>query len=193
MSEIVRNTRKSRLISDFSDAVVELVAEGNKSPSKGDIVEKVVSANIIGTSSAIRSLLTDEMANELERYFSDVCKCASTALGNVDYHLVTSLYYKRRKPVPQSEAEARSFVCVFGNGRTGKSAGVRVPDSSDQPDVMFYIATEKSIDVINKALATQMERLNKSVQSPALGLNQGKMLENQLNKPLLQTQAITLN
>lgn len=168
MTEVIRNTRKSRLIADFSEAVVDLVLDGTKAPSKCEIVEKVVASNITGTSSAIRSLLTDEMANELERYFADVCKVAAQAMGDKDYHLVTSAYYKRKRPVPQSYEEARQFVCVFGNGRTGKSAGVRFPDASDQPDAMLLVATEKSIDVINKAIETHQEKMKGAINSPAL-------------------------
>lgn len=168
MSGSIRNTRKSRLIAEFSEAVVDLVLEGVQAPSKGEIVERVVASNIVGTSSAIRSVVTDEMANELERYFSEVCKSAGQAMGDVDYHLVTSAFYKRKRPVPQSYEEARQYVCVFGNGRTGKAAGVRFPTEQDQPDAMLLVATEKSIDVINKAIETHMQKTKAMINSPML-------------------------
>lgn len=193
MSEVIRNTRKSRLVADFAEAVCELYLEENKSPSKSDIVERLVATNMSGPSAVIRSLLTEEMANELERYFAEVCKSASMALGDVDYHLVTTAYYKgKKRPVPETYEQARRFVCVFGNGQTGKSAGVRFPDASDEPDAMLYIATAKSIDVVNKAIETHLKRLAKASTNSALGVNQQQALREQLpmtsNAPISITQ-----
>jgi len=45
MSYSTRNTHKSRMLSDISDTIVSLVLDGNYSPSKKAITERLTKAN----------------------------------------------------------------------------------------------------------------------------------------------------
>lgn len=163
MSYSTRNTHKSRMLSDISDTIVSLVLDGNQSPSKKAITERLTKANLTeNASSAIYTTVFSELANEVERYFSESCAIASEALEMPDYHLVTSKFYRdfdrNVAPTPQSEHEAKKYVCVFGNGKRGKSEGVRFVTDEDYPDPMHLVYLEKSIDVINSAIETQRTR-----------------------------------
>jgi hypothetical protein len=167
MSE-VRNTKKSRLVSGMADAVVGLVADGNRSPSQAQIVSAIVGRDMgPAASTAFRVLYEDEVANQLERYFSEVCAAASATL-ECAHHYTSAAFYAKGMRWPNSEAEARQFVVVFGNGRTGSAMGVRFPTAEDEPDAMLLVATQKKIDVINAAICTHRERTAALLTSPAL-------------------------
>ena len=169
MNDDVRNTRKSRLVNEMSETLWELVMNGNRSPSKSEIVDAVVSNSVTdGASSAIKALLEDETANMLERYFADVCKAAAHALDNSPYHLVSKAFYKKGSRPPRDMEEVTSFVVCFGNGRQSRAAGVRFPCSEDEPDALLLYVTQKDMDVTQKALATHEARIKTRIDSPAL-------------------------
>jgi hypothetical protein len=111
-----------------------------------------------GTSKAMTDLLATELANLLDNYFNDVCKLAEIELS-LPYHLTSREWYKRGAKFPKSEEEARQYVVVFGNGKTGRAAGVRFVTEEDEPDPMLLVSLNKKIDVVNKAIATHNKRL----------------------------------
>jgi len=173
MSE-VRNTRKSRIVEQIADAIAELVSGGDTSPSKSEIVSSIVNGSLNEAASpAIRAMLEDEVANNLDRYFSESCEAASKLLAPsgvpAAFHYVTTSYYKARRPVPRSEEEARQYVVCFGNGRTGKAAGVRYPTAEDEPDAMLLIHLQKSSETIRKAVETHNAKFVERLSSPAIG------------------------
>ena len=55
----------------------------------------------------------------------------------------------------------------------------------DDPDPMMLVATQKAMDVVKKALETQVERLRQLSQNPSLPLDSRLKLRQQL-PPLLQ-------
>lgn len=170
--DVVRNTRKSRLVGQFADTIASLVSEGNNAPSKSDIVKAIVDESLkVDASIAVRTMLEDETANSLEPYFFDACRLASRVMGVGEtpaaYHFVTRNFYKCRG-IPRSLEEAKAFVVCFANGQRGKAAGVRFPTIEDEPDAMLLVATQKSVEVINKSIETHMGRLNAMAQSSAL-------------------------
>ena len=162
MKEQVRNTQKSRMVSEIADAIVGLVTDGEYSPSKRQITENLTKGSLQETASAaIYTTVFSEIANEVERYFAEACARASEALEMPDYHLVTRTYYSHFKknvpPTPKSEVEARQYVCVFGNGKRGKAEGVRFVTPEDKPDPMFLVYAQKSTDVVSRAIQTHLE------------------------------------
>ena len=184
----VRETKKSRTVRDLSDALVDLVNnQGLYDPSKADIIKSVADQSMApGASMAMRSLLEQEAANMLEAYWSEVCLQASEELL-LPYHFTSRSYFKRGKPVPQSVEEARQFVVVFGNGSTGKSAGVRFVTKEDEPDPMLLIHLQKRIDVVQKSIETHQHRISTALDSEAVGLADRQRLTN--NAPLPITHA----
>ena len=174
--KIVRVTKKSRLVAEFGDCVVELVLEGNSSPSKDVIVEAVVDNTLgDGASTAIRTLLEDELANELCRYFSDIVRYAHNEL-EAPYHLVTKAYYDKRKALPETKAEARAFVSTFANGRSRGAAGVRfVVDNSDV-DVYLAVVAEKRIDVSRQSVEKVTQFAEEAAGVNAIDNNQLKRI-----------------
>ena len=189
MSYSTRNTHKSRMLSDISDTIVSLVLDGNQSPSKKAITERLTKANLAeNVSSAIYTTVFSELANEVERYFSESCTIASQALEMPDYHLVTSKFYRdfdrNVAPTPQSEHEAKKYVCVFGNGQRGKSEGVRFVTDEDYPDPMYLVYLEKSTDVVNSAIDTHREKQRKLLETAQLSDAQRETLARSVGLPL---------
>ena len=189
MSYSTRNTHKSRMLSDISDTIVSLVVDGNQSPSKKAITERLTKANLAeNASSAIYTTVFSELANEVERYFSESCSIASQALEMPDYHLVTSKFYRdfdrNVAPTPQSEHEAKKYVCVFGNGQRGKSEGVRFVTDEDYPDPMYLVYLEKSTDVVNSAIDTHREKQRKLLETAQLSDAQRETLARSVGLPL---------
>lgn len=163
-----RNTRKSRIVAEMADAIVELVSDGDRAPSKERIVTSIVDNNLgPGADSSVRAILEDEMANILERYWSDICKKASESMNHAAFHYVSRKYYRSRR-MPETYEEALAFVICFGNGRRGKAKGVRFPTEEEEPDAMMLVATQKSIDVVNAAFKTHFKRIERNLDSPAL-------------------------
>ena len=188
MSYSTRNTHKSRMLSDISDTIVSLVLDGNYSPSKKAITERLTKANLSdNASSAIYTTVFSELANEVERYFSESCAIASQAIDMPDYHLVTAKFYqdfvRNVAPTPQSEHEAKKYVCIFGNGQRGKSEGVRFVTDEDYPDPMYLVYLEKSTDVINNAIDTHREKQRKLLETAQLTDEQREALARSIGLP----------
>lgn len=179
MTSQTRQTKKSRTVNDLSDALVDLVSnQGIYAPSKTEIVKAAAESNLSpGASIAMRNLLEQEIANMLDSYWTEVCQQAGDELG-LPFHHTSRAYIKRRKPVPMSEAEARQFVVVFGNGRTGKADGVRFVTADDEPDPMFLVHLQKRIDVIQKAIDTHKERVMQDLRHDAVSIpDKSRMLD----------------
>lgn len=175
-----RVTKKSRTVEEFVSAIVERVDSGQFDLAKSTIVDAVVTAAVVpGTSKAVTDVLSTEMSNLLDNYFSEVCKAAELEL-RIPYHLTSKAWYKRGATPPQSEEEARQYVVVFGNGNTGRAAGVRFVTREDEPDPMLLVSLNKRMDVINSAIATRNNRLRMVLESdsvsPKLGENMTKRL-----------------
>lgn len=185
----VRNTRKSRLVREMAEAVVQLVENGNRAPTKAKIAEQVVD-NSMGefASSVMRTVLQEEISNELERYFSEVCRAAGDAMNGAQFHYTSAAYYRSGKRVPQTYEEAKRFVVCFGNGRTGNASGVRFPTIEDEPDSMLLVATQKAVDVVVASIETHRNRINKMLQAPALPQSEVGALVNAMS-PLKQLSA----
>lgn len=186
MSESIRNTKKSRLVSQFTECVVDLVASGVADPSKSDIVDCVVNASLgNGVTTVVKTILEDEMANELDRYFNEVIKSAGSVL-DLPYHQVTAVYYdnKRRNGgvIPETKEEAMCHIACEGNGakykittKKGKTevvskraAGVRFITNDDAPDIYMRLLAKKKIDNMNIAIDSTTEFVNNAVVKGAL-------------------------
>lgn len=165
----VRNTKKSRLVSEFSECVSLMVIDGITAPSKSQIVDCVARASLDeSVSVAIKTMLEDELANELERYFPDVCKAAQEVL-DAPFHLVNAEFYKKsRKSLAKSKAVARTQVATFGNGRTGKAKGVRFVMQTSSVDIYLAIVAEKRQNTTNCIIKNTNEFLVGAVESGAL-------------------------
>ena len=164
-----RNTKKSRLVGEFSNSIVELVLEENYAPSKMDIIENVVNQSLgHGASIAIRTLMEDELANELERYFRDSVKAAADEL-DMPYHLVSRKYYTRRS-FPASKDIARTQIATFGNGRGNKAAGIRFVDTSqgDVNDIYLMLVAEKRMMNTKSIVDSTVDFVEKGVAKGAL-------------------------
>ena len=131
----------------------------------------------------MRTMFEAEAANLLDTYFREIAEAISESVG-LPYHF-TSMEFHREEAMPMSEAEAKSFVICFGNGRRGKAHGLRFVRPEDDPDPMMLVATQKAMDVVKKALDTQVERLRKLSQNPSLPLDSRLKLREQL-PPLLE-------
>jgi hypothetical protein len=164
-----RNTRKSRIVNSVSEALVDLYREdGVHAPTKGQIVDRVVDNSLVaGVDLSVRQMLETEMSNALETYFAEICKQASAELG-LPFHYTSKAYYRRGIKPPESMQEAFAFIVAFGNGRTGKAAGVRFVTPDDEPDPMLLAATKREMDVIQTAFKTQRDRLAERLEHPAM-------------------------
>ena len=147
----VRNTKKSRLVAEFSEAIIDMYSSEVSAISKGAIVDAVLD-NSIGpdASTAIRTMLEDA-AQAIDR----------------PYHLITKKYFKLKK-FPDSKYEAQRCVCTFGNGRTGPAAGVRFVPEGVTDDPFLLLQLEKKIDCSNKSIKTQNKQVEHALQSGAV-------------------------
>ena len=171
-----RVTKKSRTIEEFVSAAVMMAANGQLDISKTELVDEVVSQNVVaGASKAVTDLMSAELSNLLETYYAEITAVAADEL-KLPYHYTSKAWYKRGRKAPQSELEAREYVVVFGNGRTGRAAGVRFVTAEDDPDPMLYVALKKQVDVINAAIATHDKKLRKVLASPSISTALGEEL-----------------
>ena len=183
--KVTRNTTKSRTIETYADAGIHLVTGRRKYHfTKSELVAEITSQCVSQKAPvAMRTMFEAEAANLLDTYFKEIAEAISEGVG-LPYHF-TSTEFHREEAMPMSEAEAKSFVVCFGNGRRGKAAGLRFVRPEDDPDPMMLVATQKAMDVVKKALDTQVERLRKLSQNPSLPLDSRLKLREQL-PPLLE-------
>ena len=166
MSKPVRNTKKSRMIAEFSEAIVDRFLNGDNAISKSEIVADVLDNNIgPEASTTIRTMIEDELANELERYFYESVKQAESVIDRPS-HLVTNKYFKQEN-VLKSKYSAQQMVCCFGNGRIGKAAGVRFVPEGVTDDALLLLSLERKIDTTNKTVETRTAQLEKDISSGA--------------------------
>lgn len=165
------------MVSEFSECVALMVIGGITAPSKSQIVDCVARASLDESASvAIKTMLEDELANELERYFPDVCKAAQEVL-DAPFHLVNSEFYKKsRKSFAKSKEEARKQVATFGNGRTGKAKGVRFVMETSSVDIYLAIVAEKRVVATNGTIKSTNSFINDAVVSGALPPSNAKHL-----------------
>jgi len=165
-----RNTTKSRTIETYADAGVHLVASGNYHFTKGELVAEITSQCVSQKAPvSMRTMFEAEAANLLDTYFKDIAEAISEGVG-LPYHF-TSREFHRKESIPLSEDEAKNFVVCFGNGRRGKAHGLRFVTPEDDPDPMMLVATRTAMDVVKKALDTQVERLRELSENPSLPLD----------------------
>jgi hypothetical protein len=163
-------TKKSSLISEFATVIVDLVADGNSSPSKKDVLTATVNRmSSAGTPMVFLSLHTDSYVEQIETYWSDICRKASEMMDHRQYHLTSSAFYEDGRRLPTSLVDAMKYVVCFGNGRRGKAVGIRFVSEEDRPDAMFLYATQKQVEVVNAALETQRLKTAHMINSPAIG------------------------
>ena len=179
-----RNTTKSRTIETYADAGIHLVTSGKYYFTKSELVSEITDQCLSAKAPvSMRTMFEAEAANLLDTYYRDISEAISEGVG-LPYHF-TSRAFHRKESMPLSEEEAKSFVVCFGNGRRGKAEGLRFVRPEDNPDPMMLVATQKAMDVVKKALDTQVERLRKLSQNPALPLDSRIRLREQL-PPLLE-------
>jgi len=173
-----RVTKKSRMVSEIAECIVDIVAAGNSAPSKGMITECVVT-NSLGAdaSAAIHSLLTDEVANEVDRYFYDSVKAAADVIDQ-PWHLTTKEFYRKRNKPPESKEQAKSRVATFGNGRRGPAMGVRFVPEGAIDDLYLAVAMEKRFDNTKSIVDATQRAASQAVDSGALPDGTIKKLEN---------------
>lgn len=165
MSESRRTTKKSRLVEEFSECIVDLVAAGNNAPTKADIVNCVVSNSLHdGVSVAIKTMLEDETANELERYFTDAIKVAANCIDR-PWHYVNKKFYKGK--FPESEEAARQMLVTFANGRTQKAHGVRFV-LEDGPDVFIGLQADKAQARVKGQVKNYVEDISSNIEKGVL-------------------------
>jgi len=153
----------------LSEAVVSLFRQGKSDPTKIDILDVAIQNTISeGSPQIVRDVLCVEFGNLLENYFKEVCASAAEEIG-CPYHYTSKKWYASGSFMPKSEEEARAFIVVFGNGRTGKAAGVRFVKEEDEPDPMLLVALSKDIGVINSAISTRIKKVEKAIESGAIG------------------------
>lgn len=179
-----RNTTKSRTIETYADAGAHLVASGKYHFTKSELVAEITNQCVSSKAPvSMRTMFEAEAANLLDTYYKEIADAISESVG-LPYHF-TSREFHREEAMPMSEEEAKSFVICFGNGRRGKAHGLRFVRPEDDPDPMMLVATQKAMDVVKKALETQVERLRKLSQNPSLPLDSRLKLRQQL-PPLLE-------
>lgn len=177
--KVTRNTTKSRTIETYADAGIHLVTQGRYYFTKGELVSEITSQCVSQKAPvAMRTMFEAEAANLLDTYFKEIAESISEGVG-LPYHL-TSREFHRKEAMPLSEADAKSFVVCFGNGRRGKAHGLRFVTPEDDPDPMMLVATQKAMDVVKRALDTQVERLRKISENPSLPLESRLKLRAQL-------------
>jgi hypothetical protein len=185
MSE-VRVTQKSRLVAEMSEALTELYDAGNCAPTKSEIITGAAARSLSdGASPVMKILLETEIANALDKYFQEVCDSASRQLG-LQYHYTSRQFYKDKRRIPSSFVEAQAYVVCFGNGRRGSAEGVRFVTKEDEPDPLMAVFTQKSVDVINAAIRTQLTKVKAVLDSGVLGesesLRLGQLMPRVLTK-----------
>lgn len=165
-----RNTTKSRTIETYADAGIHLVTSGNYYFTKSQLVAEITSQCVSQKAPvAMRTMFEAEAANLLDTYFKDIADAISEGVG-LPYHF-TSREFHRVESFPNSEEKCKQFVVCFGNGRRGKAAGLRFVTPEDDPDPMMLVATRTAMDVVKKALDTQVERLRELSENPSLPLD----------------------
>lgn len=183
MQKQVRNTTKSRTIESLADAGISLVSQGNYFFTKSELVAELTKDCLSSKAPvSMRTMFEAEAANLLDTYFKDIAEAISESIS-LPYHY-TSKEFHKEESMPLSEVEAKSFVVCFGNGRRGKAYGLRFVRPDDDPDPMMLVATAKAMDVVKSALETQVERLRKLSENPALPMDSRLKLRSKL-PPLL--------
>ncbi|RLB97844.1 MAG: hypothetical protein DRH90_22755 [Deltaproteobacteria bacterium] len=163
-------TRKSRTVESLASALVDIVRGGDAAPKKAEIVARYI-FDVLGsdTDRVAVDILSSEMSNMLDCYFSEVCRAAADVL-QLEYHYTSKAWFAARKRLPQDEQDAKRFVVVFGNGRTGKAQGVRFVSPDDEPDPMLLVALEKSCHTVTTAFQTHTARIQKTLASGVVGV-----------------------
>jgi hypothetical protein len=162
-----RNTKKSRMVAEFCEAIVDCYVAGENVVTKTDIINTVIDTNLGHEASpAIRTMMEDELANELERYFRDAVKCATDIIDR-PHHLITNKYFKWEKAL-ESKYTAEQCVAAFGNGRGAKAVGVRFVPEGVEDDPLWMIATEKNFNTMAAGVNTRMAKLNRQLDSQPL-------------------------
>jgi hypothetical protein len=164
----IRNTKKSRTVNEFADCIIDIVEAGNPSPSKTDIVKCVLEGSLSESAPVmVRTMLEDELANELDRYFKESVEQAAEKL-NLPYHMVSKHFY-RCKEIPTDLEGSRKLVASFGNGRGSKAVGVRFVENDETGiDPLYAIAMDKRTHVVEKTVIKHKENVIKAVKQGAL-------------------------
>ena len=182
--QVKRNTTKSRTIETYADAGVHLVTNGSFYFTKSELVAEITKQCLSSKAPvSMRTMFEAEAANLLDSYYREIADAISESV-KLAYHF-TSREFHREEVMPMSEEEAKSFVVCFGNGRRGKAHGLRFVRPEDDPDPMMLVATQKAMDVVKKALDTQVERLRRLSENTSLPFDCRLRLREQL-PPLLE-------
>lgn len=179
MDHPVRKTKKTRMVGDFADSIVDLHKEGFIAMSKSQIVSGVViSSTKEEASTAVKTLLEDELANELERYFRDAVKEAASIIKR-PYHMVTVKYFKERHK--HSKYSMQEKVSVFG-ASNGKSAGVRFVPEGVTNDPMLLLTLEKRMDNSANVANAVKTKVRKDIESGAVTPEQAAVMNDRLGQ-----------
>lgn len=182
MSKQVRNTKKSRLVSEFAASITGLYREEYTEMSKSQIVSGVIDLNVgAAASTAIRTILEDELANELERYFHEAVSEAAESIGR-PWHMVTVEFFKQSK-MAKSKYTMQQQVCVFGNGSgKGKAAGVRFVPEGNINDPMLLLTLEKKMDNSAYVAKAVEARVKNYIESGAVSPDKAVVMNDRLGQ-----------
>ena len=170
-----RVTKKSRMLDAITDSMLELIVEQDDCcPSIGRISNMIADENLSeDANSAIRTLVLDEVTNDVTRYFQECCRIVSKRLGDVPYHFVTNKFYSKRYREPTNEAEARKYLAMFANGRGRNIEGARFlnsyQESKSDPMYAVYIKQRAEIDA---------KKTRRTAKLVANGFNHGALTNN---------------
>lgn len=167
-----RVTKKSRMLDAITDTMLDFIVEQDECcPSIGHISNMIADQNLSpNANSAIRTLVLDEVTNDVTRYFQECCKIASNRLGDVPYHFVTSTFYGKGYKTPTTEAEGREYVAMFANGRGRCIEGVRFLNSLDAAgtDPMYCLYINQRSEVDDSKIRHTVKRVANGVKHGAL-------------------------
>lgn len=151
----IRITKKYRTLNAITSVIEEMVlGENDCCPSIGRVVDSLVDDNLSENADpAIRTLVMDEIANDVTRYFPEACAQVSQENEDIPYHFVNNAFYKAVKSntyrTPETPEAARKFVAMFANGRGNKTAGVRFLNDYKEAagDHLYAVYNERLCEV----------------------------------------------
>lgn len=150
-----RITKKYRMMSVITEAIENVVISmSDCCPSISSLSNTITDDSLKpNASSSIRTLVLDEVTNDVTRYFQEACKIVSSENEHLPFHFVTSKFYGKNYRTPLTKEEAREYVAMLGSG---KIVGVRylIDQEQTQKDKMYAVYVER--------LASNSENLNKA-------------------------------
>ena len=172
-----RITKKYRIMVTITEAIEEVVInQEDCCPSISSISNAIVEDSLTkNASSVIRSMLLDEVTNDVTKYWQEACKIVAAENQHIPFHYVTSKWYGKKRRTPETEEEAKKYVAMFGSGGI---AGVRFLNDYEEAstDHCYAVFIQSLAENCEQQVKRIAQRFNDGIKSGAINVDKVKRL-----------------